>query len=534
MASWLVQSVLCVSDFLKSSGVATSSGSPSASGGVASGAGSAPGASAPGASVGLDLVGGYGRVPVVSPNLTVNDKSTTLLPGDKPPGLESGLGGTMVMPGVVLSRRPNNVAAGAGGAGGGTGNAHLVGAKPQAGAHVHQLSAAAHKLGGSMRPTPANTKTNGVSAAAATQLTVSEHQNHARKGNSLQPIKMNRSTKKGAPVLISDVYDVAKKNKTATTPAPPPPPPPPVLLVDLTEDDEGAADPYHSEHNKENATPPPASQPAQATTQPSTKKRRRSEVERLQPFAWDPRKNRHPPGRAYGRGVAAARAAAEAHVPIDSAADEPADNCASPAGTTATQRRMSRRTPGGTPEDVIYREPRFARLLAMLAEDDVENDELQVLHLKDFLPTDAGACVLLRVLDALSGKRAVQVLYMQAFGLGMCDAVLDRLVEVLKEGTIWALNVGDYPDQVTVGAWRRMADAIPQTNVTHLYAMDDGLWAQHPDVKGAMREHIRANRSKDARHVTEVDVVPRVTHMWFNPKAHSSEYKARISAKRMN
>ncbi|XRB02224.1 hypothetical protein NFJ02_14g15780 [Pycnococcus provasolii] len=56
-----------------------------------------------------------------------------------------------------------------------------------------------------------------------------------------------------------------------------------------------------------------------------------------------------------------------------------------------------------------------------------------------------------------------------------------------------------------------MVDAIPQTNVTHLYAMvDDGLWAQHLDIKWTMREHIRANRSKDTRHVTEHDVVPRV------------------------
>lgn len=47
------------------------------------------------------------------------------------------------------------------------------------------------------------------------------------------------------------------------------------------------------------------------------------------------------------------------------------------------------------------------RLLAMLAEDKLDNEELQVLHMKHFLPTDAGACVLLRVLDALSGKRAV-------------------------------------------------------------------------------------------------------------------------------
>ena len=135
----------------------------------------------------------------------------------------------------------------------------------------------------------------------------------------------------------------------------------------------------------------------------------------------------------------------------------------------------------------------------------------------------------MRVLDAISGTKAVQALYIQNFRVGMCDAVLDRLVEVLKEGRVWALNVGDYPDQVSVDAWRRLALALPETRVTHLYAMDDGIWAQHPDLKADMRAAIRANRAVDRRHATELLVVPRVTHMWFNP-AHGSAYKSRLLA----
>lgn len=80
---------------------------------------------------------------------------------------------------------------------------------------------------------------------------------------------------------------------------------------------------------------------------------------------------------------------------------------------------------------------------------------------------------------------------------------------------IWCLNVGENYE-ISNADWSYFCDALPSTNVTHLYVSEHVISL---DLKNRMRSHIRENRKKHNKHcnIKNLDVISRCTHCWWNP-----------------
>ena len=74
---------------------------------------------------------------------------------------------------------------------------------------------------------------------------------------------------------------------------------------------------------------------------------------------------------------------------------------------------------------------------------------------------------------------------------GMLDPQLEHLARVLRNGRIWALNVGEN-FQITLPAWQRFTDALAGTAVAYLYVSEHHLGGTN--IKISMRDAIRINR----------------------------------------
>ena len=74
---------------------------------------------------------------------------------------------------------------------------------------------------------------------------------------------------------------------------------------------------------------------------------------------------------------------------------------------------------------------------------------------------------------------------------GMLDPQLEHLARVLRNGRIWALNVGEN-FQITLPAWQRFTDALADTAVAYLYVSEHHLGGTN--IKISMRDAIRINR----------------------------------------
>lgn len=116
--------------------------------------------------------------------------------------------------------------------------------------------------------------------------------------------------------------------------------------------------------------------------------------------------------------------------------------------------------------------------------------------------------------------KTVEALYIQNFEDGMHDAQLRRLSEVLQQGSVWALNVGEN-FKLSADAWMGFAAALPLTHVTHMYVSEPHFGGITSNVKVQMRECIRANRMKDVRHkcVGNAAVIEEIGQMWWNVSA---------------
>lgn len=72
----------------------------------------------------------------------------------------------------------------------------------------------------------------------------------------------------------------------------------------------------------------------------------------------------------------------------------------------------------------------------------------------------------------------------------MYDRQLELLTEVLKRKKIWAINIGENFN-ITLDAWQRFANQLPQTAVSYLYVSEHHLL--RTDLKKQMRDAIRQN-----------------------------------------
>ena len=158
------------------------------------------------------------------------------------------------------------------------------------------------------------------------------------------------------------------------------------------------------------------------------------------------------------------------------------------------------------------------------------DSSVEVLRLSERMDKESRSCDILAVLDALLLNDNCQALYIHnqpglvadPNGRGMAT-----LVEVLKRGRIWALNIGE--TFLSTGAWECFADAVEDTQVTHMFAELD----MFPELKTRFRDAIRANRAKHDRHraLDNRDVVQRINNMWWNPR-QGQAFKAALQRRR--
>jgi hypothetical protein len=161
----------------------------------------------------------------------------------------------------------------------------------------------------------------------------------------------------------------------------------------------------------------------------------------------------------------------------------------------------------------------YRRLIKALHDD---NDEsLKILRLKAFLDADANSMVIDGVIKALADCRTVEALYIQNFEHGMLDDQLAHLGQTLKNGNIWALNVGEN-FKISANAWKRFEVDLRQTHVTHMYVSEPNFGGIPHEMKKKMRATIRENRKKDKRHCSwdHINVIGQIGQMWWNPRNH--------------
>eukprot|EP00520_Triparma_pacifica_P000469 CAMPEP_0118660228 /NCGR_PEP_ID=MMETSP0785-20121206/15558_1 /TAXON_ID=91992 /ORGANISM="Bolidomonas pacifica, Strain CCMP 1866" /LENGTH=1050 /DNA_ID=CAMNT_0006553435 /DNA_START=177 /DNA_END=3329 /DNA_ORIENTATION=- len=170
--------------------------------------------------------------------------------------------------------------------------------------------------------------------------------------------------------------------------------------------------------------------------------------------------------------------------------------------------RRSARQPG---EEALSH-PSVLELLERLTLDD---ESLAILKLKKFIGMDTSPLVIDAILDALMFNTSVQALYIQNFNYGMKDTQVFKLIEVLKRGFIWTLNIGETYN-VRPDTWAYFAQELIHTNVTHMYASEHTISGK---CKLNIMESMRVNRKKHDMHCNpeNLDVIKGVTHCWWNP-----------------
>jgi len=97
----------------------------------------------------------------------------------------------------------------------------------------------------------------------------------------------------------------------------------------------------------------------------------------------------------------------------------------------------------------------------------------------------------------------------------MRDAQVLHLLEILKRGHIWCLNLGETYNIKTM-TWEKFAKGLKKTNLTHCYLSEHTISTK---LKDKIRSIVRENRKKHYRHIdpSNLDVIERCTHCWWNP-----------------
>ena len=168
------------------------------------------------------------------------------------------------------------------------------------------------------------------------------------------------------------------------------------------------------------------------------------------------------------------------------------------------------------------------KLVELIRADD---GSVEVLRLSERLDKDSRACDILAVLDALMVNTNCQALYIHEQPGLVADPQgrgMAKLVEVLKQGRIWALNIGE--TDLSLEGWECFADALIDTQVTHMFAELD----MFPELKKRIRlEILRPNRLKHDRHkaIENRGVIQQIGQMWWNPNA-GSHFKEALRRRR--
>jgi hypothetical protein len=176
--------------------------------------------------------------------------------------------------------------------------------------------------------------------------------------------------------------------------------------------------------------------------------------------------------------------------------------------------RRSVRHPG---TDQLIR-PNVRDLLDRLQRDDPNDADMVVLRVKNWLPSDTNSQVITRVFELVGKSKVIQALYVQNMEDAMNDETLLALSKALEENQrIWALNVGEN-FRITPKGWRRFAEDLKKTGITHIYAGSETT--VNDDLKIKIRDVVRDNRAKHDLHISRsnLHVIWQIGQMWWNPK----------------
>eukprot|EP01051_Picozoa_sp_SAG22_P017953 SAG22_NODE_2895_length_2119_cov_1.504455_2_plen_426_part_01 len=146
-----------------------------------------------------------------------------------------------------------------------------------------------------------------------------------------------------------------------------------------------------------------------------------------------------------------------------------------------------------------------------------DNDKgLSSLKLKESIEFETRE--LHEILITLTTNTSVRVVYLQ--NQPAIDETIPILIEVLKKGNIWAVNLGEW-NAVTCDAWGQLLDAIPDTNVCFMYITEPKLCGLSADQKKQFRATIRANREKKFTDwytdSEQRELALHVEKMWWDP-----------------
>lgn len=107
--------------------------------------------------------------------------------------------------------------------------------------------------------------------------------------------------------------------------------------------------------------------------------------------------------------------------------------------------------------------------------------------MKDHMLADVTSAVFDEILKSFWDNDVCQAMYIQNLSLAIKDQQLKNLIHLLQNKKTWCLNVGEiYP--VSSKGWIDFCDALPTTNITHLYVSEHIIPLA---LKNKMRHHIR-------------------------------------------
>ena len=92
---------------------------------------------------------------------------------------------------------------------------------------------------------------------------------------------------------------------------------------------------------------------------------------------------------------------------------------------------------------------------------------------------------------------------------------MEKLIEVLKRGYIWTINVGELYN-ISNDTWNLFARELPNSNITHMYASEHTM---SKECKLSIMATMRENRKTHKRHSEpqNLEVIRAITHCWWNP-----------------
>ena len=151
-----------------------------------------------------------------------------------------------------------------------------------------------------------------------------------------------------------------------------------------------------------------------------------------------------------------------------------------------------------------------------------DNDaSLAIFRLTELVGDDITTDDLHLIFDALVDNTSVWILHMQYQKHIATSGTIDKLITVLKQGRIWAANLGEWT-RVRHEDWQRLIEAVPDTNLCFAYCPDPDHCGMSGEQKKDFFVKLRANRRRFTDWYTDRKqraVAKKEEKMWWNPRS---------------